>query len=444
MATAKTVSPARLAAFQVLREIEGGAFSSVALAEKEPNLLPLDRGLCHELVMGVLRWQLYLDALIEHHARRPIQKIDLPVRLALRLGLYQLNFLSRIPPSAAVNEAVNTVGNARLSSARTFVNAVLRNALREPDYDPAQGLQDPFERVAVRTSHPLWLIKRWSGEFGIEHAASFAAANNETPPISFRIVKSATCGSDVLMRLREDGATVEPSRMVTGAWRILRSTGLLRELVAEGKIYLQDEASQLVAHILQARSGERILDLCAAPGGKTTLLADLSDDRSAVIAGDLSARRLATINLAAATQGLRGISLVQLNALCSLPFAEGKFDRVLVDAACSGTGTLRRNPEIRWRITNDDIKTLSGKQLQFLLNAASSVKPGGRLVYSTCSVEIEENESVVDQFLKVAPAFQPAAIEADSVLLTSTGVARTWPQRDGTDGFFVAAFQRTY
>ena len=184
-----TVSPARLAAFKILQRVEaGGAFASVLLAAQADKLQQSDRALCHELVMGVLRRQLWLDRLIAHYAERDPQRLDLPVRLALRLGLYQLRFLSRVPASAAVNESVNLVRLARLRSAEPFVNAVLRRATREPDYDPAAEISDPVERLAVETSHPSWLIERWVNRWGLDETAAFARANNEVPPVAFRIV----------------------------------------------------------------------------------------------------------------------------------------------------------------------------------------------------------------------------------------------------------------
>ena len=190
MAKPKPVSPARRAAFEILRDVEAGAFSSVLLAADEPKLKPADRALAHELVLGVLRWQLWLDKLIEHYAKRATDSLDLPVRLALRLGLYQLRFLTRVPASAAVNESVNLVHSARLSSAAAFVNAVLRRAIRESDYDPASQISDPLEKLAVETSHPRWLIERWARSFGFGETEALARANNRVPPTAFRVVNT--------------------------------------------------------------------------------------------------------------------------------------------------------------------------------------------------------------------------------------------------------------
>lgn len=436
------VSPARLAAFAVLNAVEGGSFSSVALTEAEPELDPLDRALCHELVLGVLRWQLQLDALIEHYSNRKVASLDPPVRRALRIGLYQLRFLSRVPASAAVNEAVNLVARARLSSARAFVNAVLRRAAREPDYSPAASVSNPLERIALETSHPLWLIERWVSAFGIEKTEAFARANNEPPPIGIRVVARAHEENIVLDKLRGAGATLTPSTIAKHAWRVSGATAKVRELVQSGEIYIQDEASQLVAEIVNAQPGDRVLDLCSAPGGKTTLIARNACEAS-VLAMDISARRLTTLASTSALHQLQNIKLLVADAGRELPLTAARFDRVLVDAPCSGTGTLRHNPEIRWRLTAQDIVDLSRQQVDFLLNAANVVRPGGLLVYSTCSVEPEENEDVVRRFLASHEQFRKIGISVGSELLTESGAARTWPQRDGTDGFFIAAFQQT-
>lgn len=446
---AQPVSPARLAAFEILRRVEDeGSFAAPLLAGGPFELTPEDRALCYELVLGVLRWQLWLDALASHYAARPSEKLDAPVRRALRLGLYQLRFLARVPARAAVNESVNLARAARLRSAAPFINAVLRRAVREPDFDPAASLTEPLQKISVETSHPLWLVERWAEQLGSDEAAAFARSNNVSAPTAFRVNHLRAAESEVFERLREAGVEVSASRVAPGAWRVAEGRGgiaatLLRTLTGEGHIYLQDEASQLVAHVLGARAGERVLDACAAPGSKTTHIATLAGDAALVVAGDVHEHRLRLVNEAAGRQGLKSISTLVLNAEAALPFAGGTFERVLVDAPCTGTGTLRHNPEIRWRITPGDISELAAKQRRILEEAARVLGPGGRLIYSTCSVEREENEEVVGSFLAARDDFrQVEARPAHEALLTETGAARTWPQRDGVDGFFVAALAK--
>ncbi len=449
------VSPARLAAFQVLRRVEeDSAFASVLLASlSDEELRADDRALCYELVLGVLRWQLWLDHLIEHYARRKALSLDAPVRRALRLGLYQLRFLARVPPSAAVNESVNLVKQARLASAASFVNAVLRRATREPAYDPTANIVDPVTRLAVETSHPLHLIERWSKAFGVDETKAFAHANNEVPPNSFRLTMKTmktpagqqhaeAVGKDVLEQLRAAGGKLEPSFIAQESWRIEGAGNLLRELARDGAIYIQDEASQLIAHVLDAKACERVLDACAAPGGKTTHIAAKTNDKAFIVAGDVHEHRLRTVFESCARQGVTSVRPVVFDAARALPFAPESFERVLVDAPCSGTGTLRRNPEIRWRIQNPDIEALATQQKKILDCAAQTLRKGGRLLYSTCSVEVEENEAVVDDFLSRNNCFRQLFLNVPDSLKTAKGFARTWPQRDGADGFFVALLER--
>ena len=425
MVKSKEITPARLAAFRILQQVEKGAFSSVLLAAEEPRLQPIDRALCHELVLGVLRWQLFLDRIVEHFSKRRVESLDAAVVISLRLGLYQLRFLTKIPASAAVNESVSLVRAARLSSATAFVNAVLRRAVREPEYDPAADVSDPLEKIAVQTSHPGWLIERWTKSFGVEETEAFARANNLVPPTSFRVVSNRANQSGILSRLSAAGAALESSDVVDGAWRVSGATSLVREMSAAGEIYLQDEASQLVAHAMEVKRGERVLDACAAPGGKTTMMADGVGDEAFIVAGDRSATRMATVVTTMRLHELKSITPVVLDATEQLPFGKDSFDGVLVDAPCSGTGTLRANPEIRWRLAPSDFERFAEQQKRIVTRAVEVLKPGGRLIYSTCSVERDENEEVIkDLKLKLIRKL------------------RTWPQREGTDGFFIAVFEK--
>ncbi|HSL54145.1 MAG TPA: 16S rRNA (cytosine(967)-C(5))-methyltransferase RsmB [Pyrinomonadaceae bacterium] len=425
MAKSKEISPARLAASRILQQVETGAYSSILLAAEEPHLQPADRALCHELVLGVLRWQLFLDRIAEHFSRRRVESLDAAVRIALRLGLYQLRFLTRVPASAAVNESVSLVRAARLSSATAFVNAVLRRVVRESEYDPVADVVDSLEKIAVRTSHPAWLIERWVNSFGVEEAEAFARANNIVPPTSFRVVANRASQCEILSRLSAAGAALESSDIVNGAWRVTGALSLLREMSAAGEIYLQDEASQLVAGMMEVKPGERVLDLCAAPGGKTTLMADRAGDDAFIVAADRSATRMATVVSTMRLHELKSITPVILDATEQLPFPRESFDRVLVDAPCSGTGTLRANPEIRWRLAPADFASFASQQKRIVSRAVEVLKPGGRLVYSTCSVEREENEEVIE-----------------TVDLKVIKTSRTWPQREGSDGFFMSILEK--
>jgi 16S rRNA (cytosine967-C5)-methyltransferase len=437
------VSPARRVAFEVLRRVEEeSAFASVLLGHATAGLRPDDRALCYELTLGVLRRLLWLDRLIEHYAGRDVAALDPAIARALRLGLYQLRYLTRVPASAAVNESVNIVHRAGLRSAAKLVNAVLRRATREPDFDPATLARSDAEQISVAHSHPAWLVERWVAAFGLAEAEALAGANNRTPPAAFR-VNPLRAKEAVVIGLRAAGVEVEPSRVAPAAWRVASGGEVLRALAQEGVVYMQDEASQLVAHVLGAQAGERVLDVCAAPGSKATHVAAMAGDGAEVVAGDIYGHRLRVVAESAVRQGIGSISVVAFDAEGeALPFAPESFDRVLVDAPCTGTGTLRHNPEIRWRLTPEDITELAARQSRILANAARCVRPGGRLVYSTCSVEPEENEAVVAAFLESHPNFWQARADVPERFLTGAGAARTWPQRDDADGFYVAALER--
>ena len=398
-----------------------------------------DRALCHELVLGVLRKKLWLDQIIEHFANRILGKLDLSVQLALELGLYQLNFLTRIPASAAVNESVNLVRATREKSAASFVNAVLRRATREPGYDPTSGVPDPVAKLSIETSHPAWLIERWNRAFCIDKASEFARANNEIAPNAFRFTAGTQRDQD-MNELRKSGAELIASRISPDAWRVKGGTAILRALIDRGAIYMQDEASQLLAYALDAQPGNRVLDVTAAPGSKATHIATLAPE-AMVIAGDIHSHRAETVQRLAAKQRAR-IHVILHDAARALPFPNESFDRVLLDAPCSGTGTLRRNPEIRYRLKEEDIIKLSQQQQTMISNSASVVRPGGRLIYSTCSVEPEENEQVVDAFIASHSEFAKVTLKAPQELITDDGYVRTWPQRDGCDGFFIACLER--
>jgi 16S rRNA (cytosine967-C5)-methyltransferase len=436
------ISPARRAAFEILRRVDQEqAYASVLLAAMDPRMREDDRALCHELVLGVLRNQLWLDRVVDYFADRDSARIDLPVRLALRLALYQLRFLSRIPASAAVNESVNLVRAAGLKSAASFANAVLREAARNPDYDPTLDATDEVEKLSIETSHPAWMIERWIRALGFQDAAMLARANNKSPSLAFRFTSRSVARREALLKeLESSGAKLAQSKILANAWRVSRVNDVVRRFLNDGLIYFQDEASQLVAHIVGATSGDRILDVCAAPGSKATQIAALAPNAT-VLGGDFYLHRLSTMRNLAERQASR-LQLMAYDASVSLPFTEGSFDRVVLDAPCSGTGTLRHNPEIRWRLRASDIEELAIKQRKILANAAAMVRPGGRLVYSTCSFEPEENEEVISDFLDGQSDFEMAPASGLAGLCTRTGAIRTWPHQDDIDGFFVVTIDR--
>lgn len=418
------ISPARTSAFDILLRIEKEkAHSSVLLANYETSLTPADRALCHEVVLGTLRRQMLLDR--EMDILTGGKKLDVEVRIAIRLGLYQLRFLTKVPQYSAINESVNLIQRAKKTSAKSLVNAVLRRSTRE---HVDLVFDDEIERISIEQSHPRWLIEKWATAFGVEQAEILATTNNTSPPTAFRIIGEIT--DEVAELLRRS----RPSEFVDGCY--IAPKGVARSDSA----YYQDEASQMTAQAVNVPTGGRFLDVCAAPGGKTGLIGQKAT-ADLVVAGDIHDRRVTFLRENCRKQGAQ-VSIVQYDAVAGLPFADETFDSILVDAPCSGTGTIRHNPEIRYFIEPHDLSELQAKQLRILQNASKLLKKGGSLVYSTCSVEREENEDVCEQFatensdfLKVEPAVQRRFI-------TDEGFARTWPPRDSLDGFFIAEFRR--
>ena len=427
------ISPARAAAFDVLRRIEvEKSFSSALLPIYEESLSAADTALCHELTLGSLRRQIYLDKLIAHFTRG--KRLDAAVRVAIRLGLYQLLFLDKIPDHAAINESVGLVQRAKKTSAKGFVNATLRRATREK---PAFEYADELERISVETSHPRWLIEKWAGEFGIEEAENLAFANNGIPKPAFRLMGSA---EEIDKEIRDNWW---PSEFVDGCFITSRSDIELRELEASGSIYFQDEASQMAGRAVEVPADGIFLDVCAAPGGKTGLIARrFAANINLAVAGDLHGSRVAYLRDNCSRQGVGFVNVLQYDATQPLPFAEDAFDAVFVDAPCSGTGTIRHNPEIRYFLNENDFAELVAKQLAILKNASKLVKCDGSLVYSTCSLEREENELLAQQFLDDEPEFEIAPVAVNGKFRTVDGFARTFPHRDEMDGFFIAAFRK--
>ncbi|HEX8735943.1 MAG TPA: 16S rRNA (cytosine(967)-C(5))-methyltransferase RsmB [Pyrinomonadaceae bacterium] len=454
------ISPARLASFEILNKIEKEkAFSSVLLPLYEENLEAKDRALCHRLTLGVLRKKIYLDGVVQSFSKTKIAKLDVEVLNALRLGLYQLLLLDKIPDFSAINESVNLVQKAKKTSAKGFTNAVLRRATREKiDLKFA----DEVERVSIETSHPRWLIENWIRQFGFEETEKLAKSNNETPQLVFRLTaKSDEKTVEILKKL---GVDLIESEIVTGAWRVRKASEMLFAYANEGKIYFQEESSQLVAEAVNLQPDESFLDVCAAPGSKFTKIQDsrfkiqdsgfrIQDLKSEIqnskfktqnfsVAGDLYEHRLRFLKQSAAHQGIKNLNLAAYDAEKDLPFADEIFDSVLLDAPCSGTGTIRHNPEIRYFLAEKDFAELHGKQLRILQNASKTLKKGGRLVYSTCSLERVENEAVIEKFLAENINFEKAGLNLKDEFLTAENFARTFPQRDLTDGFFIAALRK--
>jgi 16S rRNA (cytosine967-C5)-methyltransferase len=445
-------APARIAAFHALGAVAAKRQDlPAALAQSRSHLTDdRDRSLAAEIITGTLRWQRSLDHLIEHVARRPLTKIDADVLVILRLSLYQLLHLDRVPASAVVDDAVDLTRAARKQSASGFVNAVLRTTLRQRPRLPLPARPDGtadrarvLDYLGITHSHPEWLLARWLDRHGFEAVERWVRFNNETPSLTIR-ANRLRVGRDVLAAaLAQEGIETAPTRYAPDGLLVTSGNPLQRP--HDGSFFVQDEASQLVTLAVAARGGERVLDLCAAPGGKTTAMAADMNDSGMVVASDVRRRRVTLLRDTVRASGARHIHVIYVPAAGALPF-RASFDRVVVDAPCSGLGTIRRDPDIRWRRTERDLPALATEQVSLLHRAADVVGPGGRLVYATCSSEPEENDQVVDRFLHEQPAFEAVDLRGESPMLDPVlddrGMLRTLPFAHGLEAFFAAALVR--
>ena len=450
------VAPARLAAFEILQRVadEDAYASNLLASEQYDSLSREDHGLLNELVLGVLRWQRTLDLFIERYAQRPVNQLDRAVILALRLGLYQLRFLTRIPAHAALNESVNLVKLHDKHYAAPFVNGVLRAATRDAETTVETllaSVPNEIARDGFATSHPSWLLKRWQERLGVEAATQLTQTNNTQPRTALRLNELQAPAAQTHAWLTQHEIQTRASGLAPQAL-VIESGSLngLAEPVRDGWLYIQDEASQLVTHLaaLSTQAG-RVLDMCAAPGSKALLLAALLPAVD-IVANDLHAHRLRTLEELRARLGVMNLLTQQYDATLPLPKNWGQgFDLVLLDAPCSGLGTLQRHPEIKWRVTEAKLKELASLQSSLLASAARCLKPNGVLVYAVCSTEPEEGEAVVAALRTEDSAFVDITGERLTALglnpedfLTDTFGARTWPHLHGCEGFFFCVLKR--
>ena len=424
-------NPRQIAARVLSQRLTSSEFTENLLetALATAGLSPADRGLCHELVCGVVRWQATLDCLI---ARKTTPGRDQRPALQnlLRLGLYQIFWLDRIPPHAAVHEMVELAKRSGYDSQSGFVNAVLRGYLREADGIKKILADMKVSQPALGWSHPEWLVEKWRQQFGDEQTRQLLAWNN-TPPKTFaRLNRLKTDAGLLVERWREEDVEYDFfTRDWTGenlAFELkvhpsLNRLGSLRD----GWFYLQDPGTLLAPAVLGAQPGETILDACAAPGGKTTFIAQLMNNQGRIIARDISPDRLKLVR-----ENCVRLGTTMVEARLADAAGPAEFDRILLDAPCSNTGVLRRRVDLRWRIQAAEIERLRATQLNLLKQSAGSLKPGGVLVYSTCSLEPEENSGVVQEFLADHPGWRLAS---ERQLL---------PFADGVDGAYVARLEK--
>ncbi len=424
------IAPARRAAFDALVALDSGTDLPSAIAVARRSLTALrDQALLTELVTGTVRQQRAIDYQLSQRLNRPIARLDAAVLATLRLGAFQLLYLDRVPVSAVVDDAVSLTRRAGKTSAAGLVNAVLRALARDKD-----GLSWPEgngpEALSVRFSHPEWLVARWLARYGEDATLAWLAFNNQAPRLCLAVNGLRHTRDALRSRLEDEGVRTEPTRRAPRGLVVVEGHPLAGPSFREGCFVVQDEASQLVADLGSIRPGGRALDLCASPGGKTVGLAERVGPEGLVVASDVRPRRVRLLQSTVKRCQLDRVAVVQVPDTGHLPFPPGRFDLVLVDAPCSGLGTIRRDADIRWRRHESDLTRLAAAQLVLLMRASETVARGGTLVYATCSSEPEENESVAAAFLADHPGF--ALVHEH----------RTLPFRDALEAFYAAVMVR--
>lgn len=434
-------------AFDILNQVHqrhsfAGDLLDTCLDSNSLTGTPDGRLLTH-LVYGVLRFQGHLDWILKKLYRGDFEKMDESVKNVLRIGIFQLKFSDRLPDFAVVNEAVK-ITKVLKPEKSALVNAVLRNYLRR-----GEGISFPAseknsaEYIASFYSHPLWLVKKWIKLFGTEETILLCSANNELPPLTARVNTLKISREDLIQKLAAAGFTPEATEYSPVGIILNASTSPLQktDFFESGFLRIQDEAAQLISYLIKSGSNESILDACAGSGGKTTHLAAILKNRGRIVAIDRNPVKIAELKLEAERLGVTILETHIGDLEVSIPDSlKEKCDYVLVDAPCSGTGTLRRNPEIKWRITEKDLRNFKSAQKIILQNAAAAVRKGGHLIYCTCSLLPEENENIVDDFLKQCPdfsLFRPTQ-SINRQFIDSRGFFHTYPHRHKMDGFFGA------
>lgn len=443
------VSPARASAFDILLRVERESSYAAELLHSAvyEKMSTADHALATELVMGVLRWRSLLDDRISQASSQPLKKLDLEILIALRLALYQFLHLDRIPQRAALHESVELVKRARKRSAGPFVNAVLRKLSKDPLNSPAPAVVNDLSPLALATTlaHPLWLVETWTNQYGAEAAQQICQYSQAIPETALRLRTPAAENE-----LASEGISLSPGHLLAQARRVLSGDVTKTQSFRNAHAVIQDEGSQLVAALIGG-GHERILDCSAAPGGKTLAIAD-QNPNAVITAVEIHPHR-ARLMQKLFPQETR-IQIVVADAR-HLPVAQ-PFDSILADVPCSGTGTLARNPEIKWRLEPEDLRDLHHRQLAILQSAIHHLKPGGRLIYSTCSLEKEENQDVVEQVLRESGFLRAADCRTeldrlkaagtltwpDPASLTRGPYLRTLPGLQPCDGFFAAILER--
>ena len=447
-------APARRAALAVLNAVHDGRSDLPEALDRTRGRLqdPRDRALAVAIAVGTLRWRARLDHAIAQVASRPLARIEPEILDILRLAAYQLQHLERVPPYAVLHDAVALAHRAGKHGAAPFVNAVLRaltdKAVAFPPRPPRSPDTTRADRdaalnyLSVTQSHPRWLVERWLDRHGFDAVDRWTAFNNTVAPITIRANTRRIATEDLVAQFADENVVLRVSRWSTKALVVERGNPLTSRLANQGLFWVQDEASQLVAELVDIKPGERVLDACSAPGNKALVFAETMQHRGTLVAAD---RRAARIQLLARHLGAMGADCATvLRSDACQPALRASFDCVIVDAPCSGLGTLRRDPDIKWRRQADDLGQLSDYQTRLLNGVQAVVRPGGRLYYAVCSLEPEEADQVIDRFLDTHPDFERDHPRSPHVarFVDDAGTFRTVPERDELEGFFAVMLRR--
>ncbi len=447
----KRKNPRRIA-LDVLVEVEGKILPLDLLIERKferhQGLKQVDYAFITEVVYGTLRWRGRIDWIIGRISRVKPERLERFILNLLRLGLYQILFMDRVPVSAAVNESVEMAKASGKEEAAGFVNAVLRRVSDGKAEVEVPHSNDPAS-VSVEHSHPLWLVERWVQELGTDETIELCRANNRIPPLSLRTNTLKTSRRKLLAEIKQEIPQAIPTRFSPEGILIDPPVPLLRiPHFREGWFQVQDESSQLVGHITDPKPGEMILDACAAPGGKTTHLAQLMGNRGNIYAADISARRLSLVKENCHRLGVGIVTPLRSDLTQPMVFtSQERFDRILVDPPCSGLGTLWRNPDIKWKRKEEEISTFREIQRAILDQVAPRTRKGGSLVYGTCTLTREENEEVMAGFIAEHRGFEVEDLrrilpQSLKPLTGEDGFLRSFTHRHGMDGFFAARLKR--
>jgi 16S rRNA (cytosine967-C5)-methyltransferase len=440
----------RQLAFVALRAVHRGAYADAALDRvlRPAQLSATDRRLVTELVYGSVRRLRSLDALIDQLGKKKAHQQPPDLRTILHLGLYQLRYQERIPPSAAVNTTVGLAKDNGFSGLTGFVNGLLRQYIRLADstVDPLELPENPVERLGVLHSYPNWVIEVWLQELGMTETEQLCEWMNQSPAIDLRVNPLRSTIEQVELAMQSAGVLVRRVPHLPQALRLIGSTGSIQNLPGfnQGWWTVQDSSAQLVAHLLNPQPGDVVIDACAAPGGKTTHIAELMGDKGTIWACDRAASRLRKLQENAQRLQLQSIQLC-LGDSRNLSQFNYSAERVLLDVPCSGLGTLHRHADARWRQTTESVQELSALQGELISQTSAFVKSGGVLVYATCTLHPQENEAVIQAFLARHPGWKidpPAESAIAATFATSEGWVKVWPHRHQMDGFFMVRLKK--